>query len=575
MKKILIKKIRKLLKKITIISLFIITAAYACSLNFSEIMYNPQGSDTGREWIELSNPECKDLDEYLLFENNINHRINMFSAGTCDYPIICDDCTLLLNEYNVTSRLYESSFTLSNTGEFIALKLNDSIIDSINYASVENDEGLSTTKYDEWIHTNPTPGYFTPQEINQTTNETNNMTTNQTINNTINVTINQTTNITTNQTINVTINNTINQTINITINNTINLTINQTTNNTSNNTINISINETTLENNSLEKCNITIGVRIKDDKLIYYNKESIKFYNNLNVSPGYKIEYSIAYWVEDIYGNILKNEVQTNNLNEKSYTPSINEKTTAILIKNKIVNLSCNESYIQTNIINDSAEKIIIIKNLEYKEKECAKCDKCESTSNKNDEDILVENSKVDVVIKENSLELDIYRGNDRKYVINSEIQNENNRKISDLVKINLEKYSGAIIELPLPTEECGEFSIVTEGLGFIDTQQYAIDCEQDIQSDNIKDNNLSSQTTTKQQTSQQTKNLIEDISKEKNLTKNVTQFFHTPLMTGKSVYESKNEKTKEYSLIGILILLASTAIYAIYKIALSKKQAH
>jgi guanyl-specific ribonuclease Sa len=554
MKKILINKLRKALKRIVIIAFFIITAAYAYSLNFSEIMYNPQGSDTGREWMELTNPECEDLEEFILFENNINHRINMFSNGTCDYPLICNDCTLILNEYNVTSRLYESSFTLSNTGEYIALKLNNTIIDSINYTNIESAEGESLTKHDEWKRAFPTPGYFIQynnQTINQTGNITNNITINITTNNTINETINSTTN------------NTLNQTINVTLN--------ETTNNASNNTINITLNETTLENNSSEQCNITIGIKVKDDKSIYYNKETIKFYNILNVSPNYKTEYYIEYWVEDIYGNILKNSIQTNNLNEKSYTPSITEKTVAIVIKNKIINITCN-NFTQTNIINDSSEKILVLKNPDYKEKECDKCEKCTSTINKNEEEPKDEESNIDVVLKDKNLEISLYRGNDRKYVINTEIKNEKNRKVSDFMKVSLEKYSGATIEFPLLTKECGEFSIVTEGLGFIDTKKYVVECEQEITRDDTKEDNLSIQTIAKQQTSQQTTNAIDNILKEENLTKNISQFFHEPLITGNIVYESKNEKTKEYSLIGILILITGTLVYFAYKRILKKE---
>lgn len=521
MKKRVLRKIRRALKRIIIIIFFIITIASAYSLSFSEIMYNPQGSDTGREWIELSNPECEDLEEYGIFENNINHRITMYSDGTCDYPIICDDCVLLLNEYNVSSRIYESSFTLGNTGEYLGLRLNGTIVDSINYTGMENIEGMSITRYDGWINTLPTPGYFVLQ----------------------------------NNSMNGSINNLTNTTLNMTINETINMTINITTNETINITANITLNNITNEN----MCNITLGIRIKEDKPIYYNKESIKFYNTLNVSPGHKIEYTIEYWVEDIYGNILKSNVQTSNLNEKSYTPSVDEKTVAIAIKNQLINITCNNS-MQTNIINGTAEKIIIVKNLDYKEKECDECDKCEKSESENG---LEEESRLGVELNEDVLEIDAYRGNDRKYVVSAEMKNENNRKVADLLKISLEKYSGAIIELPLQKEECGQFSINTEGLGIVDSKTYSIECDEDI----LKEENRSVRSIVQKASGNN------DASRAENLTKNVSQFFHEPLITGQIVYESKNEKTKEYSLIGILILLTGTGIYSLYRMILSKKQ--
>ncbi len=524
MKKKLFRRIKKILKKITIAIFFIMTITSAYSLNFSEIMYNPQGSDTGREWIELSNPECEDLEEYGLFENNINHRMTMYSDGTCDYPIICDDCLLLLNEYNISSRTYESSFTLSNTGEYLGLSLNNTIIDSINYTGMENIEGMSITRYDGWIHTLPTPGYFVLQN-DPINNSTNNIT---------------------------------NASLNITVNETINITINETINVTSNETINITANLTTDDAVNESACNITLGIRIKDDRSVYNNKESIKFYNTINASLGYKIEYSIDYWVEDIYGNMLKSNVQTSNLNEKSYTPSVDERTVVIVIKNQLANITCNKST-QVNIVNSSAEKIIIVKNLDYREKECDKCNKCEKYESENGLD---EGSRLNIELKEDILEIDAYRGDDRKYVVNAELKNEKNRKVAGLLKMRLEKYSGTIIELPLPKEECGDFSIITEGLGIVDSKTYSIECDDDT----LKEENRSIQSMAQKTPGDGRTSITE------NHTKNISQFFHEPSITGQVVYESKNEKTKEYGLIGIIVLVSGTALYALYRIILHKK---
>lgn len=579
MKKSSLKKIKKSFKIIIWIIVLLTTIISAYSLTFSEIMYNPQGSDTGREWIELSNPTCDNLEEYKLFENNINHNINIYSDGECEYPIICDDCELFRKEYNTSSIIYESSFTLSNTGEYIGLKLNGTIIDSLNYSDVNGIEGMSITLNYNWENTIPTPGYFILQnnETNTSTNMTINASMNITTNFTVNITINTTINETVNQTINVTLNNTynitINETINMTTNQTINSTKNMTINATQNQSINSTLNETIVENSPTNICSINLGIRLKEDKLIYYNKESIKFYNTINVSPNQKSEYVIEYWVEDIYGNILKNKLQTSNLNEKTYTPAINDKTTGVIVRNQLINISCNGTT-QTNILNDSSEKILIIKNQEYKEKECEKCEKTSSTVSSSQSR---DNSELSISISDNIIEIDAYRGDDRKYVINSYVKNDKNRKIADLVKLNLEKYSGVNIELGLELDSCGEFDVFAEGLGFLESQKYYKECEKENInkkiSGEINEKNVSNKSITQENNiSISEKSLGQKSSINKmNPETNISKFFHEPLITGDIIYKSKNEKTKDYSLIGILVLISGTAIYIIYKAIIRK----
>lgn len=533
-------KIKKTLKKIFWSIMFLTTIYASNSLQFTEIMYNPQGSDTGREWVELSNPECENLEEYKLLENNVNHNIILYSEGTCNHTIICDDCDLFLDEYNVSSLIYESSFTLSNTGEFIAITYNNTIVDYINYTNMENIEGMSLTLQNKWVHMVPTPGshIIFNISINQTNNQTNNQTDNQTINTTINQTVNQT----------------INDTINLTMNITTNETINSITNN---NTDNMTITNSTGKEN---KCNVTIGIKIKEEKRVYYDKETIKFYNTLNVTPAQKKEFYIEYWIEDIYGNILKNKVQTNNLNEKTYTPNINERTVAAVFKNRIINVTC--EYGEANILNENSEDIIVIKNPEYKEKECEKCEKCEKCySDKYTE----KESQLKTNIDEDILKIEAYRGNDRKYSINTAIKNGKDKNAITPIKISLEKYSGMTIDIPILIGDCGEYRIITEGLGFIEEKKYVIECKDTDyeESQNEKTEKIV---------------VIEPIEKGQirqqeagNSTKNISQFLHNSI-TGNVVYESRNEETKKYSLIGIIFLISGSAIYAVYKLLIAKK---
>lgn len=121
-------------------------------LRISEIMFNPDGADTGREWIEIELNEsdgCINLTEYKLFEENTNHNIYAYSDElACHYAIICSDVNKFLLDYEYLNKsaantdhssniqIYKSTFSLSNSGEELALKRNNEFIDYIDYSLI-------------------------------------------------------------------------------------------------------------------------------------------------------------------------------------------------------------------------------------------------------------------------------------------------------------------------------------------------------------------------------------------------------------------------------------------------------
>lgn len=124
-----VKNIRKI-----ILSFFFIFIPFCHSQQISEIMYDPAGSDTGNEWIEIFNNTTSsiDLTNYKLFESNTNHGIsasslyvnpsgNALSVG--EYAIIVDNpVTFLSNHVGFSGKLFDSSFSLINSGEELTLK---------------------------------------------------------------------------------------------------------------------------------------------------------------------------------------------------------------------------------------------------------------------------------------------------------------------------------------------------------------------------------------------------------------------------------------------------------------------
>lgn len=333
---------------------------YVYGFQITEIMFNPEGADTGREWIEIElngSNECINFTEYKLFEEGINHNIYKYDYNSdiaCDYIILSNDINKFLQDYpylnntnlsnNIT--IYKSSFSLSNDGENIAIKKGDTIVDEINYTllieSIDVIEGYSLEYYSNfWRNSALLKG--NPGNILFSQNHS------EDYNRTMNYTISNQTEI---------INDSKNTTINATINNV-------TENITDTNTFNIS---------DSQKCNVSINILIKNTSAVYENNVPIRFQNKIEVDDSTKIEagYVIEYWIEDLFGNIVKNKVVTNNQDEKSFTPKIEEADKILIIKNMLKNYSCNVS-------NNSGEKIFLVKNSLYSPAKPPTCPACNS----------------------------------------------------------------------------------------------------------------------------------------------------------------------------------------------------
>ena len=473
------------LTKIMLISIIAITVSeQVIGLSISEIMFNPDGPDTGREWIEIelnSSDGCINLTQYKLFEENTNHNIYAYSPNdeiTCTHAIISSDVNKFLLDYPYLNRssvnrsspnsnysinisslnvsLYKSSFSLSNTGEELAIKHNNEFIDYINYSLILQQvsviEGYSLEYVDDaWReselfkgnpgnvlykissdvstfnttenNSNNSSGYNVSNNNNDNTTNSNNNATetnnttnidiaNDTINNTVNNTASNNTIAINTTTTNITVevncsnNNTnednkanatnativtnesieLNQTIEInqTSNNTANFSITNTTNSTSNSTINNNITNASnntpsnASNGTIIKCQVSIRTIIKNTTTIYENNIPIKFYSILdfdNTSIAVK-NYSIEYWIEDLFGNIIKNKVITSNQDEKTYTPKIDEDDKVLIIKSVLKSVDC-------NITKNSSEALLIIKNSNYSSPSIQKCPSCNCQSAK------------------------------------------------------------------------------------------------------------------------------------------------------------------------------------------------
>lgn len=118
--------IKKFLITSFIISLFVPIIIHA-QVKITEIMYDPAGSDTKREWIEVLNigTGSIDLSTYFFFENNVYHKLVAQSnalLGAGSYAIIVDSIAEVIADYtNFMGQIFDSTFSLNNTGEPIVI----------------------------------------------------------------------------------------------------------------------------------------------------------------------------------------------------------------------------------------------------------------------------------------------------------------------------------------------------------------------------------------------------------------------------------------------------------------------
>jgi hypothetical protein len=120
----------------------LIPAVTHAQIKINEVMYDPAGSDTKREWIEIYNASTQsiDLSTWYLQENNTFHKLvamrgSILPAGS--YAILADSIPEVLADYaNYIGLIFDSVFSLNNTGETISIaNPQKELIDTLTYSS--------------------------------------------------------------------------------------------------------------------------------------------------------------------------------------------------------------------------------------------------------------------------------------------------------------------------------------------------------------------------------------------------------------------------------------------------------
>jgi len=152
-------------------------------ITITEIMYDYPGSDAGNEWIEIQNTGEREIDisDLKFLEQGISHNLTKFLDSNIlkplDFAVITNSTTSFLNNFpNFQGNLFLASFSLSNSGEEIALKIGDVVFGNITYSSSWGAQGNGESIQligNNWYASPPTPGKpnsLNKSNINTTTN---------------------------------------------------------------------------------------------------------------------------------------------------------------------------------------------------------------------------------------------------------------------------------------------------------------------------------------------------------------------------------------------------------------------
>jgi len=152
---------------------FLPTLAFA-QVVINEVMYNPEGSDSGREWIELYNEGQSDVTMVGGINDGSNHTLTDPSSGTGrgslivpagGYLIVANDPNdFISGEYaGGAYSVVKSSLSLNNSGATLTLlDGTGATVDTVSYTPSQggNDDSSSLQRQMDgtWIAALPTPG---------------------------------------------------------------------------------------------------------------------------------------------------------------------------------------------------------------------------------------------------------------------------------------------------------------------------------------------------------------------------------------------------------------------------------
>ena len=513
---------RDCLAALYVFLIILLSSLSYASILINEIMYNPTGTDSKHEWIEIYSNESNsntnnltsviNISGYKLFENNVKHSLTLINDSflVSDFAVIADDASTFLKDYpDFNGTLFDSVFSLSNTEETIAILDNtDIVIDNITYndslGADNNGRTLvranNSNFFVQNIFVEGTVIKGTPGRQNIGIQETiiQDLALEAYIADSINLNIEQTKlfrivnknpdsgkiyttivkyNITKQG---ITLKEEVfikDEIIRYSSSNTGTFTPTSTGEYlVCGSNINSSIlNEADLSNNFACKnftvidtsnvpCNISLNLFA--EKTLYQNEEKIK-YDIILSDETYP--FTISYSVFGLLGDEIKRSQNTTNTNTKTFTPEIDEADRILLIKAELVSLVCSD-----NNLSDNLAEIIILVNGTTLTAEKGKRKGSGNESNLSIIDVSPDNIKFGQLIK---ARLNLYKGDTAKTAISAYVIDDfkAKTKISRTTSsLNLhDKNTFYEITIPILLKdncdddfEDGSYQLIIEGLG-------------------------------------------------------------------------------------------------------------
>ncbi len=501
--------------RITLIILILVLIPLSHGLRISEVMYDPSGGDTGKEWIEIYNNDTVtyDLTGWNLNTNGSNHILRVppayggrgsmiFSPG--EYIIIAQNATFFISNHSFAGTVIDSSWTdlLNSANEMIWLANGAFIYANMTYypnVMEGNTVCMINGGYFECV---PTPG--TANEIYvhdiappavSSSHAPSNPVVNQTI--VVNATATDDTGL---EAIEIFVDSNHVKTCiasglasaclysthalslgshayyasandssgnrGISATNTITIVSNVT-------------NSTQPDNTTNQTSGCDMHIEIRTDSIVYDVDNAISFdiFLNDTLCSSTLHNVSAEYLVEDVFGSIIKPIV---NVTEelacfatisRQWTPHDISGSEAYYIRANIINTTCND----TNMANNNATRlVVVIGNLSSSQTE-------EIQINESAINITSVNIGSDNEVKYGetaSVELKIYRGNTSKYAIDVWID-ASGTKLSDISTIHMNsKFTEYKFQIPVQMKpNCdasfsdGVYTIIAEGLDTNATQ--------------------------------------------------------------------------------------------------------
>lgn len=153
---------------VTLFLLFFPTHVSA-SLIVSEVFYDAEGKDDGREWVEVYNTGSTSIEvgRWRFRESGVNHKLVAVSGSSIEpggYAVIADKPEQFKVDWpNFSGTVFDSSFSLKNTGELIELiDENGAVAFGVSYsqeAGATGDGNSLNFENGSWRAAMPSPGH--------------------------------------------------------------------------------------------------------------------------------------------------------------------------------------------------------------------------------------------------------------------------------------------------------------------------------------------------------------------------------------------------------------------------------